>query len=307
MVQRGVVPVKPIRLVHPSTLPDMSSSEAESADGGQLAFTGARKATVAQVVAIAAGVLAMACGLLMWRDLAFTTMDGETGVSYFPSSITTWGELLTVAPAGAGALVAVVALTLRGRARWLRYLQIGLLLLALAGSIYIALTCAPFAGPLYSLLVVGDIPVVVAIWLLAVSLHRPVGRQRWYLGFVLAAAAVSCIAAGTGPRYGPGYGVLTGIVARCSPAVEKASGGGPDTSRVVTVTAQNDGGQTVASERLPFRTSGASFRLRLLAGTYFFNAVSQEGGSSGDTLYIPAGKTIEEVVTGPGIDDGCVG
>ena len=144
----------PIRLMHPSTMPDVGD-EAERAAGGQLAFNGARRATVAQVVVIAAGVLAMASGLLMWRDLAFTTMDGETGVSYFPSSITTWGELLTVAPAGAGTLVAVVALALRGRARWLRYLQIGLLLLALASSIYIALTCAPFAGPLYTLLVVG--------------------------------------------------------------------------------------------------------------------------------------------------------
>jgi hypothetical protein len=286
-------------------MPDMGN-EAEGAAGGQLSFTGARRATVAQVVAIAAGALALASGLLMWRNLAFTTMDGETGVSYFPSLITTWGEVLSVAPAGAGTLVAIVALTLRRRARWLRYLQIGLLLLALGSSVYIAAICAPFAGPLYSLLVVGDVPVVVAILLLTLSLHRPAGRQRWYLGFVLVAAAVFCIAAGVGPRYGPGFGVLTGIVARCPSAMEAASGGAPDPSRVVTVTVQNDGGQIVASQRLPFRTSGARFRVRLLAGTYSFNAVSALGDSSGDTLYIPADKTIEEVVTGPGIDS-CVG
>ena len=73
--------------------------------------------------------------------------------------------------------------------------------------------------------------------------------------------------------------------------------GGMPTSPV-----QNDRGQTVASQRLPFRASGARFRVRLLAGTYSFNAVSAFGDSSGDTLYIPADKTIEEVVTGPGID-----
>jgi hypothetical protein len=40
-------------------------------------------------VAIAAGVLAVASGLLMWRDVAYTTMDPEAGVSFLPSSITT--------------------------------------------------------------------------------------------------------------------------------------------------------------------------------------------------------------------------
>ncbi len=118
---------------------------------------------------------------------------------------------------------------------------------------------------------------------------------------------MSCIAAGAGPRYGPGFGTITGIVARCPAAVVEASGAAPDPSRVVTVTVQNDGGQTVASQRLPFGTSGASFRMRLLAGTYSFNAVSALGDSSGDTLYIPADKTIEEVVTGGPGSDSCVG
>jgi hypothetical protein len=279
-------------------MPDMGD-EPESAAGGRLPLTWAKWATVAQVVAIAAGVLAMASGLVMWRIVAYTTMDPETGVSFFPNSITTWSELLSVAPAGAAAFVAVVALTLRRRARWLRYLQIGLWLMALASSIYIADTCAPFTGlgPLYEPLVVGDIPGVVTIMLLTLSLRRPASRQpRWHLAFVLLAAAMPCIAAGGGPTYayGPGSGILTGIVARCLPTEEKASGEAPDPSRVVTVSVQNQAGQTVASQRLPFRTSGARYRMRLLAGTYSINAVSAWGDSAGDTLYIPADKTAEE-------------
>ncbi len=43
--------------------------------------------------------------------------------------------------------MAVAALTLRGRACWLRYLQIGLRLLTLASSVYIADTCAPSRLP----------------------------------------------------------------------------------------------------------------------------------------------------------------
>jgi hypothetical protein len=197
-------------------MPDMGNEPGSAADG-RPPPTWAKRATAAQVVAIAAGVLAMASGLLMWRTLAYTTMDPETGASFFPNSITTWSELLSVAPAGAGALVAVAALTLRGRARWLRYPQIGLWLLALASSVYIAETCAPFTGlgPLYGLLAVGDIPGVVAIALLTLSLRRPAGRQpRWHLAFVLLAAAMPCIAAGSGATYayGPGSGILTGIV-----------------------------------------------------------------------------------------------
>jgi hypothetical protein len=107
-------------------------NEPESAAGGRLPLTWAQRATVAQVVAIAAGVLAMASGLLMWRIVGYTAANLGTGVSFEPSSITNWSVLLSVAPAGAGTLVAVVALMLRGRARWLRYLQIGLWLLALA-------------------------------------------------------------------------------------------------------------------------------------------------------------------------------
>jgi hypothetical protein len=266
-------------------MPDMGN-EPESAVGGRLPLTWAKWAFVAQVVAIAAGVLAMASGLLMWRIVGYTAANLDTGVSFEPNSITNWSVLLSVAPAGAGALVAVVALTLRGRARWLRYLQIGLWLLALASSVYIADTCAPLIGlgPLYGPLVVGDISGVVTIVLLTLSLRRPASRQpRWHLAFVLLAAAVPCIAIAAG---GPtGSGILTGIVSRCPQALDR--------SRVVTMSVQNQAGQTVASQRLPFRTSGARYRMRLPAGTYSINAAAS-GGSAGDTVYVPAHRTNEE-------------
>jgi hypothetical protein len=278
-------------------MPDMGN-EPESAAGGRPPPARAKRATGAQVVAIAAGVLAMASGLFMWRDVAYTAANLGTGVSFEPDSITTWSELLSVAPAGAGALVAVVALALRGRARWLRYLQIGLWLLALASSVYIVNTCAPFTGlgPLSGPLAVGDIPGVVTIVLLTLSLRRPADREpHRHLAFALLAAVLPCIAAGCGatyPAYGPNYGIMTGIVGKCSTAEDKASGWATDPSRVVTVSVQNQAGQTVASQRLPFRRSGARYRLRLLRGTYFINVGDSAG--DGDTVYVPADKTNEE-------------
>ncbi len=182
----------------PSVIPD-TGNEPESAAGGRLPLTRAKWATVAQVAAIAAGVLAMASGLLMWRIVGYTAANLDTGVSFEPNSITNWSVLLSLAPAGAGALAAVLALTLRGRARWLRYLQIGLWVLTLASSAYIADTCAPLIGlgPLYGPLAVADISAVAAIALLTLtlSLRRPVSRQpRWRLAFVLLAAAMPAIA-----------------------------------------------------------------------------------------------------------------
>jgi hypothetical protein len=279
-------------------MPDMGG-EPESAAGGRLPRTGAKWAAVAPVVPIAAGVLAMASGLLMWRIVAYTAVNLATGVSFEPGSITTWSVWLSVAPAGAAALVAVAALALRGRARLLCYLQIGLWLLALASSVYIVSACAPLTslGPLLGPLAAGDIPGVATIALLTRSLRRPASRQpRWHLALVLLAAALPCVAAGHGATYqayGPGYGIMTGIVGKCSPAGQKAAGG-LDPSRAVTVSVQNQAGQTVASQRLPLRTSGTRYRMRLLRGTYFINAVSPGGDSAGDTVYVPAGMTNEE-------------
>ncbi len=206
-----------------------TGNEPESAAGGPLP-TGVKWATVAPVVPIAAGVIAMACGLLMWRVLPFTLWNPATGASFpLPGWFTTSRELLSVAPAGAGVLVAVAGLALRGRARWLRYLQIGLWLLALASFVFITEALAPFTGlePLYGLIIVGGAAGVVAVGLLARSLRRPVGRQpRWHLALVLLAAAMPCFAAASGPgyAYGPGSGTATGIVTRCSAAEMRAGG-----------------------------------------------------------------------------------
>lgn len=82
----------------------------------------------------------------MWRIVLYTAINPDTGASFLPNSITSWSMLLSVSPAGARALAAVVALTLRGRADWLRYPQIGLWLLALASAVYIADADAPFTG-----------------------------------------------------------------------------------------------------------------------------------------------------------------
>jgi hypothetical protein len=281
----------------------------ESSASGRTPLTWAKSATGAQVLAIPAGVVAMASAFLMWRILGYTAANLSTGVSFEPNSITNWDVLLSVAPAGAAALVAVVALPLRGRARWLRCLQIGLWLLALAGSVYIVDTCAPLIGlgPLVDPLFVGDISAVVAIVLLTLSLRRPLSRQpRWHLAIAALAATLPCIAVGRGATYsdyGPGSGILTGIVAPCSPAEQKAAGG-LDHSRVVTVTVQNQAGQTVASQRLPLRTSGARYRMKLLRGTYSINAATALAGS-GDTVYVPAGRTNEEDFNDPA-DSSCV-
>ena len=132
-------------------------------------------------------------------------------------------------------------------------------------------------------------------------------QPRRHLAFVLLAAAVPCLAAGCGPTYGPGSGTLTGIVTGCTSAEVKASGALPDPSRVVTVSVQNQAGKTVASQRLPLRTSGARYRMRLMAGAYSINAVSGSGDSSaGDNATVTEGETTE-VDFNDDDGDGCVG
>jgi hypothetical protein len=59
-------------------MPDIGI-EAESSAGGRLPLTWAKSATVAQVVAIPAGVLAMASALLMWRIVGYTSEPGHRG------------------------------------------------------------------------------------------------------------------------------------------------------------------------------------------------------------------------------------
>src|SRR5690242_2484978 len=104
-------------------MPD-TGNEPERAAGDRL-LARVQRATGAQVVAIVAGVIVVAGEFLPYRIVGYTTMSG-TGVSFWPNSITLWSERLALAPAGAGVLVAIAGLALRGRVRWLRYLQIGL-------------------------------------------------------------------------------------------------------------------------------------------------------------------------------------
>jgi hypothetical protein len=252
-----------------------TGNEADSAVAGRLLPSWAKSTTVAQVVAIAAGILALACEALMWRAVGYTQAVYASSANPVPER----GYLLSFAPAGAGVLLAIVALTLRGRARWLHYPQIGLWLLALASSVYIARVAAPITGPLYGPLLFSDIPGVITVALLTLNLRRP---SSWHLAFVLVAAAVpGLVATCAGPAYGPGSGTLNGIVTRCTLAEDKASGSGPDPAGFLTVSAQNQAGRTIASQRLPLRTSGARYRMRLQAGMYSINVITGSGDSSG--------------------------
>ena len=203
-------------------------NEPESAAGGPLP-TGVKWANIAPVVPIAAAVIAMACELGMWQILGDTVWNPETGATFpLPGWFTTRWELLSVAPAGAGVLVAVAGLALRGRARWLLYLQIGLWLLTLASSVAITEALAPLTGvgPLYGLIIVGGVAGVVAVALLTRSLRRPAGASRagtWRSPRWRWPCPVSRLLAAR-YAYGPGHGTATGIVTRCSAAEDRAGG-----------------------------------------------------------------------------------
>jgi hypothetical protein len=151
-----------------------------------------------------------------------------------------------------------------------------------ASFAWITEAIAPFTGlePLYGLITVGGAAGVVAVALLARSLRRPASRQpRRHLALALLAAAMPCIAAASGLRYayGPGFGTATGIVTRCTAAQARAEGWAPDHSQVAIVSAQDQAGKIVASQRLPLRTSGARYRMRLPTGTYSINVSTQSG------------------------------
>ena len=53
----------------------------------------------------------------MWRIVLYTAMYPDTGASFLPNSITSWSMLLSVTPAGAGAVAAW--LVSGGSAAWL--------------------------------------------------------------------------------------------------------------------------------------------------------------------------------------------
>ena len=97
--------------------------------------------------------------------------------------------------------------------------------------------------------------------------------------------------------------IATGILAMASGLLMWRAA--PDASRVVTVSVQDQAGRAIAAQRLPFRTSGTRYRMRLLAGSYSINAASAGGDSAGDKLHVPANKTIEEEFDDPSLM--CVG
>jgi len=155
----------------------------------------------------------------------------------------------------------------------------------------------------------GTQVVAIVAGVIAMACVATSRRPHWTLAFVLLAAAMPYIAAASGPRYayGPRTGTATGIVARCSAAVVKAGGWAPDPSLVVTVSAENQAGQIVASQRLPLRTSGVRYRMRLLTGTYSINisTASSDGYEMYDNWeFIPADAADELDFSGP--EGGCV-
>lgn len=137
-------------------------------------------------------------------------------------------------------------------------------------------------------------------------------RSLWYLALIIPAVAVTCllavvlIPAAFAPEYGPGSGILTGIIAKCTLAQDKAADEPPDPSRFVAVAVQTMGGQTVLSRSLPLTTSGTRYRVRLPAGTYWIsvNPDSIEGVEVPE--YVPAGQSAEEDFSNSDSGYGCM-
>jgi hypothetical protein len=107
--------------------------------------------------------------------------------------------------------------------------------------------------------------------------RRSVGLMS--LSVVTAPFLVAFWLAGT--AHAPRSVVLSGVVAECTRTEyaaegDTAPGPGKEPS-VVTVILQNQAGQTVAAQRLPFRVAGARYRMRVLAGIYTLAIVSGRG------------------------------
>jgi hypothetical protein len=93
-----------------------------------------------------------------------------------------------------------------------------------------------------------------------------------------------------GTAHAPRSVVLSGVVAECTRA-EYAAQGDTDPGQepsVVTVLLQNQAGQTVAAQRLPFRVAGARYRMRVLAGIYTLAIVSGRGDASDHAINLNA-------------------
>jgi hypothetical protein len=125
---------------------------------------------VAQVVAVLAGILGMASGIAIGR-ISRPAVEPGIAEPWTYQSPDVW-------VAGAGLLVAVVALALWGRAGWLRYLQITLWICELVSSIAvngIVLLISPRAifPPVLAWFAVGDTAVLISIVVLVMSPRRP--------------------------------------------------------------------------------------------------------------------------------------
>ena len=107
-----------------------------------------------------------------------------------------------------------------------------------------------------------------------------------------------------GTAYAPRSVVLSGVVAECTRA-EYAAQGDTDPRQepsVVTVFLQNQAGQTVAAQRLPFRVAGARYRMRVLAGIYTLAIVSGRGDDSDYAMNLNANIMPFNLMTGNTMD-----
>jgi hypothetical protein len=106
-----------------------------------------------------------------------------------------------------------------------------------------------------------------------------------------------------GTAHAPRSVVLSGVVAECTRA-EYAAQGETDPGQeppVVTVFLQDQAGQTVAAQRLPFRVAGARYRMRVLAGIYTLAIVSGRGDDSDHAINLD-GSVPFNLMTGDTMD-----
>lgn len=126
---------------------------------------------------------------------------------------------------------------------------------------------------------------------------RTVGQRRSRLAFVLFTALAPCLVVACTASYGPGYGTLTGIIRPCT--ANDRPGAAAGFSRVVTVSAQNQAGQTVATRHLTRgKGQGVRYSMRLLAGPYSINVSAAGGSSAGVVVAVRARETTTPDFTG---------
>jgi hypothetical protein len=133
----------------------------------------------AQAVSIAAGVLTIVGAGKIGSDIFQFESNSYGTISLAGATLSSY--IVAAAIGILAAAVALVLLALRRRARRLEYLQAGLWLITLIGSIIVYARSYALFGDLYQkrklaeLLLLGDIPMVIAIVLLvtlAVTLRR---------------------------------------------------------------------------------------------------------------------------------------